>query len=650
LGVLVREVGALYEAYLGGAESPLKELSIQYADFAIWQRQWLQGEVLAEKFDYWKRQLSGAPSALELPTDHPRPPVQSVNGAKRTMILNRELSGKLKELSRSVNATLFMTLLAAWQTLLSRYSGQDDISVGTPIAGRNRRETEELIGFFVNTLVLRTDLAGDPSFIELLKRVREVALGAYAHQDVPFEKLVEELQPERDMSRSPLFQAFFVLQNAPMPPVELTGLKISPLRSDAAISHFDLTLDVVEQEGELLCTLEYATDLFEETTAARILDHFQRLLDSIAADPNRRLSALQLLMPTEERQLLVEWNETQADYPADLCLHELFEAQVERTPEAIALIFEDERLSYGELNRRANLVAHHLRGLGAGPEMLVGVLMERSLEMVIALLGVLKAGAAYLPLDPTYPAERLGFMLDDAEVKLLLTQQRLVKGLPAREGQEVVCLDVNGRVKATNRSNDEQNPIRTAMPENLAYVIYTSGSTGRPKGVMIPHRAVVSHNFAVATRYDLRADDRVLQFASLSFDVAVEEIFPSWSRGAAVVVRSDSALNSHRAIFELIEKECVSVVNLSTPYWNELMAELAQTQSRLTGSLRLAAIGGEKGLPEGFDFARQQIGDGVRLLNVYGPTETTVTNTAYEFTGDSSRLQAAGSVPIGSPI
>jgi aspartate racemase len=435
MGVLIRELVALYEAFSTGKPSPLPQLPIQYADFAHWQRQWLQGEVLAAQLSYWQQQLTGAPPVLELPTDRPRPTVQTFRGATQFLALPEPLSQKLKSLSQRSGVTLFMTLLAAFQTLLYRYTGQEDICIGSPIANRNRSETEGLIGFFVNTLVLRTDLSENPSFQELLGRVREVTLGGYAHQDLPFEQLVEALQPKRNLSHHPLFQVMFALENTPISPLELPGLSLSSLNIDSSTAKFDLTMSMEDTEQGLMGSLEYNTDLFHAATISRMLEHFQTLLEGIVANPEQRLLDLPLLTQPERQQLLVEWNDTQVDYPKHLCIHQLFEAQAEQTPDAVAVVFEDQQLTYGELNRRANQLAHHLRSLNVGPDSLVGICVERSLEMIVGLLGILKAGGAYVPLDPSYPQERLAFMLKDAQVPILLTQQRLVCRLPKQEQQ-----------------------------------------------------------------------------------------------------------------------------------------------------------------------------------------------------------------------
>ncbi len=644
-GVFVRELRALYEAFSQDKPSPLPELPIQYADFAVWQREWLAGEVLERQLSYWKGQLTGAPAVIDLPTDRPRPAVQSYRGAHQSMRLSRELTEKLKELSQREGATLFMTLLAAFQTLLMRYTSQEDIVIGSPIAGRNRAETENLIGFFINTLVLRTDLSGDPTFRELLGRVKELTFGAYEHQDVPFEKLVEELQPERSLSRNPLFQVMFTLLNAPGQSLELPGLTLRPLPADSGTSQFDVALAMYDGEEGLRGAFGYITDLFDAATVARMVRHFHTLLESIVANPDQHLSALPMLTEAERQQLLVEWNDTQADYPKGRCIHDLFEAQVERTPDAVAVVFEGEQLSYRELNRRANLLAHHLQKLGVGPEVRVGMMLERSLEMLVGLLGVLKAGGAYVPLDPAYPQERISFMLEDAEAPVLLTQARLAGSLPPH-GAEVVRLDADWDMIARGSA---ENPVSDAQAENLAYVIYTSGSTGQPKGVMIPHRALVSHCTVAAKHYALQSHDRILQFASISFDVAAEEIFPYWLTGAAVVIRPDEVAASITDFLSFAEKEKLSVIDLPAAFWHQWVSELSGTEAPLPSTLRLVIVGNEKVLPERLATWQKTFGGRVRWINAYGPTEATITTTTYEPVG-WRKDQTVSSVPIGRPL
>ena len=425
LGVMGRELSTLYKAYKSGQSSPLPELPIQYADFALWQREWLQGEVLEKQLDYWREQLSGELPELELPFDRPRPARQTYRGAVVGLDLSAEVSQQLKEIGRERGATLFMMLLAVFNVLLWRYSGQDDLLVGTPIANRNRAETENLIGFFVNTLVLRTKINGASSFRDLLEQVRETTLRAYDHQDVPFEKLVEELQPERNLSRHPLFQVMFSLNE--MQDLELTGLDMRWRQSEIRTVKFDMTLTMATDEDFVGGSFIYNIDLFDAATMKRMVRYFELLLKSIADNPDQRLADLPL--PAAEQQILTEWNQTKREYPEG-CLHDLFQTQVARTPDAVALVFGEERLTYQELNCRANQLAHHLRNLGVGPEVLVGILLERSVEMIVGILGVLKAGGAFVPIDPNYPQERIEFMLADSGLSVLLTQQSLLKTLP----------------------------------------------------------------------------------------------------------------------------------------------------------------------------------------------------------------------------
>ncbi|HKG81367.1 MAG TPA: amino acid adenylation domain-containing protein, partial [Pyrinomonadaceae bacterium] len=645
MGIFIRELAVLYEAYANGNPTPLAGAPVQYVDFAVAQREWLQGELLDKQSAYWKKKLRGAPSLLELPTDRPRPAAQSLRGASYPVSISADLTGALKEICGQERATLFMGLLALFKVLLYRYTNQSDIVVGVPVSGRNKPGFDEALGCFVNTLALRTELSGDLTFRELLAQVRVLTLEAFDHQDLPFEKLVEAAQAVRDISHSPLFQVMFNLQNTGAAAPQLMNLELSPFEIDNGTAKFDLTLDLTETAEGLEGLFNYNSDLFNAATIQRMTGHFEQLLAAVKANPAQRISALSLLTPAEE-QLQVEWNRTEKVYPQSHCIHQIFENQVKRSPTAPALVVEGESLTYSELNARANQLAHYLRSLGVGPEVLVGLHVGRSVEMVVAVLGILKAGGAYLPLDPSYPTERLSFMLDDAQVPVLITGENVPEGLVS-ERVKVVVLEEE--LKRIEQEPDENLTGIAVVPQNLAYVIYTSGSTGRPKGVLITHRAVVNHNFGVAALYGLHPHDRVLQFASLSFDVAVEEMFPTWLRGGCVVLRPEGVLSSHTAFFEFLHKERISVVNLTTPYWNELMAEAARTGVRVNGSLRLAAVGGEIGLPEGFAFARKQVGEGVRLMNVYGPTETTVTNTVYEVNGTAAHEEAV-SVPIGRPI
>ncbi len=462
--IFVTELAALYEAFCAGRPSPLPELPLQYADYAVWQRTHLQGDTLDKLLCYWKERLAGAPTTLDLPTDRPRPALQTFRGANQSFVVPEALSDRVISFSRRAGVTPFMTLLAGFQVLLSRYSGQDDIVVGTPIANRNRAEIEGLIGYFSNTLALRTTLDGDPSFRDLLERVKETALGAYAHQDMPFERLVEELRPERSLSYNPLFQVLFSLQNAPRRAFELSGLRLKPLGGvTGTTAKFDLSLFLLEGEDGLSGRVEYNTDLFDGATIDRLLRHYLGLLEAALSNPETRISQLPLLTAEERQQVLVEWNATEAEYPRQLCLHQLFEQQVEQRPEAVACLFEDQQISYQALNQRANQVAHFLQKRGLGPGQRVGIFVERSLDMMVGLLGIQKSGAAYVPLDPAYPAERLRLTLEDAQVPLLLTQQSLLSSMPEHTA-DVVCLDSDWPQMALESAANPRSRRPTGRP------------------------------------------------------------------------------------------------------------------------------------------------------------------------------------------
>ncbi|HJS23707.1 MAG TPA: amino acid adenylation domain-containing protein [Pyrinomonadaceae bacterium] len=626
LRILVKEVASLYEEFTSGSTSQLEELPIQYADYAAWQREWLQGAVIDEQLSYWKQQLDGAPPVLELPADRQRPPVQTHRGAVATFKLNANLTQSLRDLSRIEEVTLFMTLVAGWQTLLHRYSGQKDIVVGIPVAGRNQAELEELIGFFVNTLVLRTDLAGEPSFRDLMQRVKEVALAAYAHQDVPFEKLVEELQPQRNMSHSPLFQVTISLQNDAEEEWTLPGLKLDSLPRETTSAKFDLSLTMIETQDEIDCSLEYNTDLFDAIRIKRMLAHFENLLQSAIENPAQRISLIGLLTE-QERQQLVKWNDTSYDYAQDARLHQLFEQQVERTPQAEALVFENWRLSYDQLNKQANKLAHHLRDLGVGPETRVGVMMERSIEMVVSLLAILKAGGAYVPLDPAYPQERLSFMLDDASVSLLLTQQTLAEYVDA----------------GNLRDKSEANPEVTIEADNLAYVIFTSGSTGRPKGAMNSHRAIVNRLLWMQQAFNLGPADAVMQKTPFSFDVSVWEFFWPLMTGARLVVARPGGHQEPAYLARLVEEQQITMLHF-VPSMLQQFVEEPRVQS-LCSSVRQVVCSGEAlsyALQKRF-FERLPH---VELANLYGPTEAAVDVTSW----NCERATERQTVPIGKPI
>jgi amino acid adenylation domain-containing protein len=645
-GILIREMAALYAGFCSGSPALLPELPVQYADFAHWQRHWLEGEVLETQLAYWKQQLAGAPAILELPVDHARPAVQTFRGAHQSLSLPKDVSARLKALSRQQGSTLFMTLLAAFKILLHCYTSQVDIILGTPIANRNRLEIEGLIGFFVNTLVLRTDLSGDPDFREVLRRVREVCLGSYAHQDLPFERLVEELHLERTLSHNPLFQVMFVLQNARPGPLELPGLTLTPLDVDSGTTHFDLTLHIADIAHELIATFAYNTDLFEAESIARMLRHYTMLLETVCAAPGLRLSQMPLLTDAERQQVLVDWNDTKADQPNELCIHQLFEAQAARTPRAVAVCFEEQQLSYEELNRRANQLAHRLRALGVRPEVPVGICLKPSLDIIIGLLGILKAGGVYVPIDPAYPKERLAFMLEDGGVPVLLTQHRLLAGLPERNAK-VVCLDSGCEAIAQESS---ENPVCSVSPANLAYIIYTSGSTGQPKGVLVSHGSIADHCRNIQKYYELDASDGVLQFASLSFDLSLEQILPTLITGARLVLMSADIWQTadfHKKVSELE----LTVLNLPTGYWQELARQWVDVVDLVPKiEPRVFIVGGDTMLPEFLEIWQRTPMRAIRLINAYGPTETTITATAFDVTSRLCEHPSLQRIPIGRPL
>lgn len=631
-GLFFHELQILYHAFLLGRPSPLPELSIQYADFAHWQRHWWQGERLQEQLAYWKQQFADAPPVLALPTDRPRPARQTFRGRLHAFGIEPEIVEKLERLSKQSGTTLFMTLLAAFVTLLARYSNQMDIVIGTPIANRNRDEIESLIGCFTNTLALCLDLSAELTFRELLAQVRRVTLDAYAYQALPFEKLVEELQPERSLSHFSLFQVMFAFQNFTFHQSEPKGdrqndrqnsLTMTPLAIERGTAKVDLTLFMIPDEQELLGTWEYNSDLFEEATIKRMTGHFQTLLAGIVADPNQRISELSLLTTAERHHLLVEWNAVQIDYPRDRCIHQLFEEQVERTPDTVAVVFEDQQLTYRELNERANHLAHYLIQQGVGPEVLVGVCMERSIEMIVGLLAILKAGRAYVPLDPAYPQEHLQFMLEDAQITIMLTQRKLLMDLPAFAGTQV-CLD---RLPATEATN----PNCACSPTNLAYVLFTSGSTGRPKGVAIEHRSTVAFLTWAGDVFAAEKQAGILASATISFDLSVFEMFLPLVNGGRVILAENALV--------LPNLQDVTLVNTVPSAMKELVR-----MGGIPASVRVVNLAGE---PLKNQLVQQiyQQSNVQKVYNLYGPSEDTTYSTYTLIERD-----ATGEPTIGRPI
>ena len=639
LGILTRELGELYGCLSRGEPAMLPALPLRYRDFARWQRSWLQGEMLEAQLSHWRARLAGAPQVLELPPDRPRAPVRSQRGKIYSFTLPLELADALRGLARREGATLFMTLLAGFTLMLSRHSGQQDVLVGTPVANRSRAEIEDVVGCFVNTLVLRADLSGDPSTSGFLARLREVCLDAFAHQDLPFERLVEELRPERDLSRNPVFQVMFALQNAPQRPLELAGITVTPLDIDRSTAQVELTLHVWETAEGLSATFEYASELFEESTIARMATHWRLLLEGMIASPERCVWELPLLSEAEGRQLLTEWNQTAVEYQRDSCVHELFEAQAERTPQAIAVRFEGQRLTYQELDRRSNQLAHHLRELGTGPEVLVGICVERSLEMVVGLLGILKAGGAYVPIDPSYPAARQAFMLQDSQAKVLLTQARLLPRLPSHNAP-TVCLDTDWhRLAHLPRSS----PPGLADPTHLAYVIYTSGSTGQPKGVCIAHRGLVNYLSWAVSAYKVAEGAGAPVHSSIAFDLTVTSIFTPLLVGRSVELLPDD--QGAEALARALQTAAgYSLVKLTPAHLQALQLQLRPEQ--VAERTRTLVIGGEQLRAEATAFWRQHAPHTL-LVNEYGPTETVVGCCVYMVTPET---RSHGSIPIGRPI
>ncbi|AVH66607.1 non-ribosomal peptide synthetase [Nostoc sp. 'Peltigera membranacea cyanobiont' N6] len=653
--VFLGELLELYPAFCAGKPSPLTEPCLQFADFAHWQREWVNTAEAQAQLTYWQQKLSGSSPLLELPYHRPRPTEQTYNGDQVRMELPSDLCESLRVLSRQAGATLFMTMLGAFLVILHRYTQQADISIGTAVANRRMQEIEKLIGMIVNNLVLRTDLSGNPTFRELLDRVRQVTLEAYANEDLPFDKVVDVLKPVRNLSYNPLFQVMFSFHDSAMPDLSLPGLDISlyePLSNKSA--KFDLDFLVIPrfeqsvQNGAkrgakgITLVLEYNSDLFDAATIQQMLEQYQILLKGIVANPEQRISELPLLTQTQQ-QLLVEWNQTHREYSSIKCVHELFAAQVELTPDAVAIQQEDRQLTYRQLSDRANQLAHYLQSLGVKAETLVGICVERSLETIIGLLGILKAGGAYVPLDPAYPKERLADILEDTQLGILLTQERFQDKLPDYAGK-TICLDKDWAIIAQQNT---VNPISDVQLDNLAYIIYTSGSTGKPKGVMIEQRSLINFVITATHEYGINAGDKILQFASICFDTSIEEIFPCLLVGATLVLRTEPMLHSSDEFWRYCQQWKLTVLDLPTAYWHQLVAELTPKDSRIPESLRVVIVGGEEAQLEKVKHWHSSVAhfsQPLQLFNSYGPTEATVVTTLDCLT------PAATSVSIGRPI
>ena len=637
MNVFHLELKTLYEAFCVGRPSPLPELPIQYADYAESEWQWLQGPIAAAHLKYWKKHLEDL-EPLSLPSDRSKPNASSYAGASHDFSIGGPLYRDLVKLSKEQKVTLFMTMLAAFQTLLHRYSGQDDIAVGTPVANRNRPEVEDLIGFFVNSVVLKTSFSGDPTFLELVVRVREeVTLEAFARQELPFEKIVHELNPERDGRQNPLFRIHFQLFSGQSPAEAQSPLAGEIYAAPVETAKFDLAVDLWEYPDGLHAHLEYSTELFSAETIFRMEQHFRTLLQGVVADPGRHVSQIPLLPASEQQKILRDWNRTSIHYPKEKCLHDLFEAQVESAADAIALVFREQDLTYGELNRRANQLAGYLRSVGVGPRSFVGIFVERSIEMIVGLLGVLKAGSAYLPLNPSESAERLKFMMEDAEPRVILTQERFLQSIPHPQAPRF-CLDTEWEKIA---GFTDEKPEQTGSSGDPAYIIYTSGSTGAPKGVQVHSRAVCNHLLWMQASFPLGAEDRILQKYPFNFDASICEIFGTLVGGGRLIISEPAERWDISQFVRSLRRHQITVIDVLP---SMLQALLDKEDFRACNSLRRVICGGEPLAPELRDlfFTRMD----AELHNIYGPTETTIGALSWTCLPE----HAGQPVPIGRPV
>src|SRR5579872_1751199 len=644
---IYRDLSALYEAYRDGMPSPLEPLRIQYADYAVWQRKWLDQGVREAQLDYWTRKLHRAPSRLDLPADFPRPPIRSYVGANMSVILDIASREALRAASRAGDATLFVGLLATFGVLLSRYSGQDDIVIGSPFAGRNRTELDSMVGYFINPLALRLDLSGDPSFSELIQRARETTLQAFAHADVPYEDVVRATNPQRDLSQTPVFQAMMVLHNpawqTQRPKFQPEGIRCAEISHEKGWAKFDVLLGMSERTTGLNTTWEYSTELFKPATVERMMEHFRALVQSAGSSPERRISQLSMLSEGERAKVVVGWNAHTERLPERESIKEMFEEQVARTPDAPAVAFDGHQLTFAELNRRANRVAWLLRERGVGPGAFVGILMEKSLDLLPAVLGVVKAGAAYIPLDPLYPADRIEFMVDDARPALLLTQEKHL-GTAVGGHESRVALDASGALEGYS----QENPPTVAGGNDLAYVIYTSGSTGKPKGAMIANRSLASAYFAYERAYRLRELTAHAQMASFSFDVFTGDLIRSLLSGAKLVLCPIDTVVDPGALYDLMLAEGIDSAEF-VPVTATLLFEYLERAGRTLDHMRLVVVGSEAWRADKYVFFKSLCGPETRLVNSYGLTEATIDSTWFE-ARSLGELVPGRLVPIGRPL
>jgi amino acid adenylation domain-containing protein len=647
MGILIREFTTLYLAYAQGKDYRMPDLPIQYADYAVWQRGYLEGDELERHLGYWRDRLTPLPAVLDLPADHSRPHIQTFNGGQNKFEITEEIGKQVESLSTETDTTIFMVLLAGYMTLLSRYTGEKDISVGIPTANRSRAETEGLIGFFVNMLAMRGDLSGDPTFRELLDLTREMTLGAFNHQVLPFEMMVKDLQPERDTSRNPIFQVAFQYQNIVVGELHLPGLRLEEMETDFGTAKLDLMLSMsAGKDGKIKGAFRYNKDIFEAATIERMGICFQRMISALVANPDLPISGVPMLTAPERKALITTWNETEATYPQNRHIQELFEHQVLLTPDVEAVRLNGASLSYTQLNERANQLARYLVAAGVEADTVVGLCVERSVEMFGGLLGILKAGGAYLPLDPSYPSERLAYMLEDSDTGFLITQEYLLGKIPDYDGVRI-CLD---RDQDFLKRESSKNLDSRGNGENLAYIIYTSGTTGTPKGVQVKHRNLVNHAWSMKQRFRMAVAERMLKYISISFDAALEEIFPTLLSGGTIVMAKNPSELVGTSLLEYIDDQEVNYLHLPVSVWHQTVAEMERLGLKAPASLKLVLVGGERVELDRLRTWSKLVDQPVRFLNAYGPTETTITATVYETLCYPNAVLPEERVPIGKPI
>jgi amino acid adenylation domain-containing protein len=647
IGVLVREFAALYEYYVRGEEAELADLEVQYVDYAVWQRERLVGEELERQVGYWREALTPMPPVLELPADHERPRVATYRGQKQRIEIKKEMAERVRGLSRETGTTEFMVLLGVYMMLLGRYSGEEDIAVGVPTANRGVVETEGLIGFFVNMLAMRGELSGDPSFRELLERIKGMALGAYEHQELPFEMVVETLQPERDASRNPIFQVAFQYQNAEVGELRLTGLRMEEMDSDFGAARLDLMLSMADGgDGTIRGSLQYNTDLYEAGTIERIGVHYMKLLEGVLADPEMRISEVGMMGEEEMNEQLVKWNETGAAYPGEEGLMRLIEAQVERTPDREALKLEGEVLSYQELNERANQVGRYLVGRGVRANKVVGLCVERSIETIVGMLGIMKAGGVFLPLDPNYPQERITYMLGDAGAEHVVAEEKVLGVLAGYEG-ELILLD--GQREEIEAYSGENLDVEVDG-EDLAYIVYTSGTTGAPKGVMVRQRNLRHNTLGVIDQFQLQEGDRMMQFVSITFDPSFEEILPVLITGGTIVMAKNPAELVGSSLLEFVEKEEINNLHMAASVFHQTVLEMERLDLSVPACVKFYLVGAETLELERLRAWSKRVVKPMRFINAYGPTENSCSATGYEMIVHPEADLPEHRVPIGKPI